>query len=307
MLVSVIIPCYNVESFISECVDSVINQTYKEIEIICIDNNSSDNTWETLQALKIKFPQILVDKQLKPGAPATRNKGLALSRGEWIQFLDADDLLLPTKIEHQVNLLETEFNNVGFIAAESRKLNLLGSEIIYQVQENQFVAPFINKCGTTCSNLWPKSRLIEIGGWNEGIKSSQETDLMFRLILNNRNNKIIIDKSLLTIIRERETGQISQGNPIEKWNQYIKVRLNFIESLKKSHEQEYALNKEIYFDYLMLSVITLAKYDMDKACKIYNQHLKQNWSASGNFGFTKVKVFLIKWFGLKTFLKFKKN
>lgn len=111
MLISIIIPAYNVEVYIKECIHSAFAQTHKPIEVICIDNNSTDNTWQKLKQLHEKYPSLLIDKELKPGAPAARNKGLALSKGEWIQFLDADDLLLPEKIEHQAKLLQNKNEN----------------------------------------------------------------------------------------------------------------------------------------------------------------------------------------------------
>jgi glycosyltransferase involved in cell wall biosynthesis len=131
MLISVIIPCYNVEAFISECVDSVLNQTYQEIEIICIDNNSSDNTWQTLIQLKNIFPHLIIDKEIKAGACAARNKGLNIANGYWVQFLDADDLLLPKKIEHQVELLKCN-SNIAFVAG-SFIISLLNLNIFSQV------------------------------------------------------------------------------------------------------------------------------------------------------------------------------
>ena len=84
MLVSVIIPCYNVEHYIEECLNSVFDQTYKNIEVICIDNNSTDGTWNLLQTLKGVHENLFIEKELKPGANAARNKGLGLSKGETI-------------------------------------------------------------------------------------------------------------------------------------------------------------------------------------------------------------------------------
>jgi glycosyltransferase involved in cell wall biosynthesis len=78
-----------------------------------------------LLKLQTVFPDLIIEKELKPGAPAARNKGLALSKGEWIQFLDADDLLLPEKIEHQVHLIKNK-PEVCFIAAASRKKHING-------------------------------------------------------------------------------------------------------------------------------------------------------------------------------------
>ena len=109
MLVSIVIPCYNVQEYLAECLDSIFAQSYPFLEVICIDNNSTDETYRLLQKTKQKYPTLIIDKESMPGAPAARNKGLALAKGEWIQFLDADDLLLPAKIEHQLNMVLKRF------------------------------------------------------------------------------------------------------------------------------------------------------------------------------------------------------
>ena len=111
MLISIIIPAYNVEVYIEECIHSAFAQTYNPIEVLCIDNNSTDNTWQKIKQLQETYPSLLIEKELKPDATAARYKGLSLSKGEWIQFLDADDLLLPEKIEHQAKLLQNKNEN----------------------------------------------------------------------------------------------------------------------------------------------------------------------------------------------------
>jgi glycosyltransferase involved in cell wall biosynthesis len=82
MLVTIIVPCFNVKEYITECLDSVFVQTYTNIEVICIDNNSTDDTYQFLEKLKQKYPTLLIEKETMPGAPAARNKGLALANGE---------------------------------------------------------------------------------------------------------------------------------------------------------------------------------------------------------------------------------
>ena len=304
MLVSIIIPCFNVESFIVECVDSVLNQSYKEIEIICIDNNSTDNTWNELIKTKEKYPSLIIEKEFKPGACAARNKGLVLAKGEWIQFLDADDLLLPDKIKHQLKLIsKIKKESIAFIAASYIKRNLFNEESKQlMLEKNKYLAPFINQCGNTCSNLWHKQSILEVGGWNEDIKSSQETELMFKLVLNYKT--YIIDELPLTIIRERESGQISQRNPSEKWGQYIEVRLNYLNEFKKNHLTEFNKIRSILFDFLIVSIITLWKYNKIKALLYYNL-IKHDWESDYRFGFSKLKVLFIKCFGLNVFMRFK--
>lgn len=301
MLISVIIPCFNVENYISECIESVVNQTYQQIEIICIDNNSKDGTWQKLLDLQNKYTNLYIDKELKAGANSARNKGLKKAQGEWIQFLDADDLLLPNKIEHQVQLISTN-DKLDFIVAAFTQKKLNGSQILVPVKsDNYFVEPFINNCGITSSNLWNKKALFDVGIWNEEIQSSQETELMLRLVLDGK--KYMADNTSMVIIRERESGQISQSNPDKKWRQFINIRIDFLNKLKVVSNDDYNLNRGIFYDYLMVSVLTLAKYNKKWALDIYVNFIKENWKPAGNYGFTKGKGFLINVIGLKNYIR----
>lgn len=259
MLISIIIPAYNVEDYIEECVSSAFAQSYSPIEVICIDNNSSDGTWDKLQQLKELYPSLIIEKELKPGAPAARNKGLALSKGQWLQFLDADDLLLPGKIKHQVELIKDDAQ-VCFIAAASEKLSIDG-QIFKSVPklDDPIKSLFTTNLGNTCSNLWNRSYVEQIGGWDESIKSSQEADLMFRLLQVNR--KVVFDIQPLTVIRERPEGQISTKNPQENWERYFNKRVEILEWLKDNDSSVYETHKEFFDDSLfgILKIISMQK------------------------------------------------
>lgn len=303
MLVSVIIPCYNVQYYIEDCILSVINQTYKNLEIICVDNNSTDDTWNVLQKLKKNYPQIILDKELRAGANYARNKGLSVAKGDWIQFLDADDLLEKIKIEHQIDLVKNNnTKNIAFIAGAWKKMNTKGEiTLISKLSSKMHLAPFINKAGITSSNLWSSIALKKINGWNESLKSSQEADLMLRLVI--ANFSFLIDEMVLTTIRERAFGQISQRNPSEKWAQYIDVRLQFLSRLTNMEFGVYEKHKSVYYDFLMVSLLQLAKYDLNKANLIFKTKIQNKWETSNNYGFTNFKFFLMKLLGLKLYAK----
>lgn len=303
MLVSVIIPCFNVQDYIEECVTSVINQTYRNIEIICIDNNSNDQTWQILQKLKLKYPSIILEKELQSGANFARNFGFSIAKGEWIQFLDADDLLEKSKIQHQVDLIKvTDIKELGFIAGAWKNINTKDEvSLRNNLSTDVYMAPFINKAGNTCSNLWSTNALTTIKGWDNAIKSSQEVNLMLNLISN--NFKFIIDTMPLTVIRQREFGQISHRYPLDKWSQFIEVRLDFLKKLKDTQPSIYIQNSSMYYDFLMVSLIELAKYDFGKAVLIYNKDIKENWTSGYLFGFSKLKLFIIKYFGINAFFR----
>src|SRR5262249_51715055 len=102
-LVSVIIPAYNAAQWIAESIESVLQQTYRDVEIILIDDGSTDRTVEIAQRIlrKGRFQyQILHQENMGPSG--ARNRGWRAARGRWIQFLDSDDLIHPRKIETQM-------------------------------------------------------------------------------------------------------------------------------------------------------------------------------------------------------------
>lgn len=301
-VVSVVIPCYNVESYIEQCVDSVLKQSHQQIELICIDNNSSDRTWQVLCDLKQKHVQMIIDREMKPGANAARNKGLFLSHGEWVQFLDADDLLMPQKIEHQLSLLKDSPSQTVYIAASCLRRRVDGTEYNdNDIYTDQYAAAFINKSGNTCANLWNAAAIRNAGGWNENIKSSQEAELMMRLLL--AGGHFIVDRTPLTIVREREYGQISTREPGQNVKRYIDVRLAFLEKFKQADPEHYKKYNGMFMDFLVVSVLILARYDEQQALDYYSKHIKGNWRSAHMFGLNSLKVAIIKLFGLKAYIK----
>lgn len=107
-LVSVLIPCYNVDKYVEEAINSILNQTYSNLEIIIINDCSTDNTGEILQQLAKKDIRIKVfDNTENLRLIKTLNKGIKLCTGEYIARMDADDISLPTRIEKEVDFLQT--------------------------------------------------------------------------------------------------------------------------------------------------------------------------------------------------------
>ena len=178
-LVSVVIPCYNVQEYIRNCIESALNQTYKPIEIICIDNNSNDKTYSILSHFESES-KIKVYKCFDKGANYARNLGVVKSKGNWIQFLDADDVLLPEKIELQVcEILKN--TNVDVIFSPYVKRSVENIDTIVSCNEIVELGLLSTKLGITSSNLFKSSKLKSCGMWEVNQNSSQEYELMYRM------------------------------------------------------------------------------------------------------------------------------
>jgi glycosyltransferase involved in cell wall biosynthesis len=125
-LVSVIIPTYNRSQYICYAIDSVLAQTYENIEIIVVDDGSTDDTRDILQLYDSKIKYIF---QNNSGPSTARNSGIKQANGDLIAFLDSDDIWLPEKLEYQVQLLEQSPDSIGLVACGYYIIDALGKKI----------------------------------------------------------------------------------------------------------------------------------------------------------------------------------
>lgn len=105
-MVSVVLPCYNAAKNLEQCLDSILNQTLTEIEVICVDDGSTDTTLDILRSYQHRDPRICLIQQANAGAGAARNTGLARASGTYLSFLDADDFFEPDMLEKAVAAAE---------------------------------------------------------------------------------------------------------------------------------------------------------------------------------------------------------
>lgn len=103
-LISVIIPCYNVAMFLNRCIDSILKQTYTYLEILLINDGSTDNTPDLCDAYALQDKRIAVIHQQNIGLPATRKVGIARAKGNYCFFIDADDTIEPNTLEYLINV-----------------------------------------------------------------------------------------------------------------------------------------------------------------------------------------------------------
>ena len=143
--ISVIIPTYNRGNMIERAVRSVLNQTYNNIEVIVVDDGSTDNTEEVIK--DIKDTSVIYIKEANAGACVARNKGIDVSSGDYIAFLDSDDEWFPEKLEIQYKQQVKYSETVTVIAEYDRENNLLTEEI---KTENGDIACLIRQKRVNC-------------------------------------------------------------------------------------------------------------------------------------------------------------
>jgi glycosyltransferase involved in cell wall biosynthesis len=181
--VSVIIPAYNKSDYTCRAIDSVLRQTYQDIEIIVVDDGSTD---DTQVRLKTYLPRIQYIRKDNGGACSARNVGIRSAKGKYIALLDCDDLYLPNKIEESVKFLEAN-PSVGFVHTMAYLIGRDDSvETIYarpEARENGWIAHRLIFGNFICNStvLTRRSCLDDVGLFDETIFTPADWDLWLRL------------------------------------------------------------------------------------------------------------------------------
>ncbi|MGB3405557.1 MAG: glycosyltransferase [Microcoleaceae cyanobacterium] len=182
-LISIIIPVYNGEKTIQETIFSILNQTYQHFEIIIINDGSTDSTLEVISS--IPNPQIKVFSYPNSGVSASRNRGIALASGEYISFIDADDLWTPDKLEAQLNALQKHpqaavaYSWTDWIDESGQVISSGGHhQFSGDVYKHLFLGDFVEGGSNV---LIRKSALDKVGVFDESINFSEDWELWLRL------------------------------------------------------------------------------------------------------------------------------
>ncbi|MFB2895267.1 glycosyltransferase [Aerosakkonemataceae cyanobacterium BLCC-F50] len=194
-LVSVIIPIFNGEKTIRDTIESVINQTFSNWELIAIDDGSQDATLDIVSS--IKDSRLKVFSYPNAGAPTSRNRGFSHSEGEFIAFLDADDCWTPDKLEAQLKALQENpdaavaYSWSDFVD-ESGSFLRQGSHstVSGNVYEKLLLADFLDNGSNP---LIRRQAFMEVGGFDESLPAGQDWDLYLRLAA--RYNFVVVPVS----------------------------------------------------------------------------------------------------------------
>jgi glycosyltransferase involved in cell wall biosynthesis len=292
-LVSIIIPCYNAEKWIKECIDSALSQTYSPIEVIVIDDGSTDNSLSIIKKYGDKVRWVSYENG---GVSTARNKGIQLSQGEFIQFIDADDYISPLKIEEQLRMLKASNVDVVYSDWCNQYHELDGSIKLADYKTHQptddilYYSLAYNKIHIG-SCLYKCEVLEKVLGFDESLQIAEDYDFFIRLAL--AKAKFVYQPGCHYFYRLYNSNTASHGRGIEHPN-YVQLALDKTSlSLAKkglltsNSNYCHALAKNYFMttkSYLMLGELTQANLCYRK-CKdlSYNRRFK----ADGNSKFEK--------------------
>lgn len=214
-LVSVIIPVYNIEAYIENCLRSIVSQTYTNIEILCVDDGSSDGSSEIIKGFCAKDDRIKYFYQTNSGVSAARNKGLDNSLGDYVFFVDGDDCLHPQAIELSVDCAEKSDADMicSHYLITSSPQSEFESFLDYQYSEADFETLFkkgdkLGKC--TFAKLIRKS-VTENIRFPEGIAIGEDGCYIIKL-MNENIRSVIIDRVFYFYLKREGSATTSELN-----------------------------------------------------------------------------------------------
>ena len=192
-LVTIIVPVYNLGQYIGYCLDSIISQTYSELEIILVDDGSTDDSLEICQSLTLKDSRVRVIHQDNGGVSAARNTGLNNARGEYIAFIDGDDIVAPSYIEKLVEAVE---GNVLSMCMHERVNNY---EYSFHDDSPQFMIFPAEECAkrvisgnfpvSVCGGIFSRRGIGDLR-FPVGIRNNEDKFFLYQYLLNNEQGEV---------------------------------------------------------------------------------------------------------------------
>lgn len=161
-LVSVVMPAYNCTNYIGKSIESILKQTYSKLQLIVIDDGSNDDTLKVIKKYAEQDSRVKVFKNEKnSGVSATRNRGISIAEGEWIAFLDSDDIWTESKLEKQMKYAERV--NAEFIFTGSSYINEEGKPYkgVFDVPEKVTYEKLLKQNVITCSSVLIKKKFFK--------------------------------------------------------------------------------------------------------------------------------------------------
>lgn len=215
-LVSILIPVYNAQKFLAETIENCLEQTYPNIEIIMVDDGSSDESLSIARTYEEKHRNIRVFYQENSGAPRARNFAFSQACGEYIQYLDADDLMTPNKIAAQMALAETHgpenvyFSRFSYFTDsvdDARRMYQKVDRTFEDAREWLITAWSGGGFGVVMGWLTHRNLIESAGPWNEGLRKNQDGEFFSRVLL--RARSAILCDDIMVYYRVSGSGSIS--------------------------------------------------------------------------------------------------
>ena len=293
--VSIIIAAYNIEKYIEKCLESVVNQTFKNIEIIVVNDGSTDSTLEQIESFKEIDQRIIIINQKNMGIIEARKAGFKVASGEYVLFIDGDDWLDVKAIETLYKISEKEKYDIiqyGYLIAyeDGRFKNGFNSNVEMEISGHDFLEMLLK--GELNINIWPKfikRNYIVKNNICFPNKISYGDDLAISISLALHEPKVYITNTCLYYYYQRNTSitHIVSEKILEITDVILFIKKILIESgLFERYQKEFEYMAYMHSYYFKKNLIYLYENELSK--KIFSNWKKLNISMSNNKYYKKI-------------------
>ena len=264
--VTIIIPYIDEHDYLFEAIASAAGQSDVETEIIVVCNAPSIPSG--YNPIPSEYKNVVFLHETIAGSAHARNKGLHHASGEWVQFLDVDDLLLPDKIHHQIADPKSDV-----VVSPHTYLYLDGKKENSKWLPGDVWCGLLNSgLGSTSSMLWKRQALMDVGGWNAEYNSHQEYELLFRIAA--AGKKIVTNDHCETIVRQRKSGSITTTTKLFRVREGIVLRegmWNHLITIGENTTDRF----EAFRQYMFRQLRGLYRQDKDAALELFEKHFSK--------------------------------
>jgi len=279
MLVSIIIPLYNRQSLIRETIDTLRSQTYSNFECIIIDDHSTDESFRTARTYTDGDSRFIIKERTSKvkGAPSCRNEGMSMATGDYLMFLDSDDLLAEHCLEERINLarknpkLDFIVTHIGIFKGDSSRVTHYWNSL----EGNDDILNFLYANGWQTSSTFFKTEFVKQFRFDEEASSWQDIEFHMHILLTGPAYRKFTDNKPHVLIRRSDdrTGMKATNN--EDFFKSISMRfmlMNKIESRMTSEQKnEYESHiRDFYLHYL--EVFSVTNDSMSQLDTLYNYY-----------------------------------
>ncbi|CVI73546.1 putative glycosyltransferase EpsJ [Clostridiales bacterium CHKCI001] len=285
--ISVIIPAYNVESYIAVCVRSVLDQKFKDYEVILIDDGSTDRTGEICDKYAKKYEHIRVIHQKNAGLSAARNSGIAHAQGKYLCFVDSDDWVHPLYLEilyKNIILYQADIAIVCFQRFEDGNY----VKVDYQISNHPIIIPKVELMSRLSQTGMREENIGVITAWNKLYKKEifhncnyeegkqHEDELIIHKLIH-RANRVVWSEAVLYFYR------IRKNSIMDRKNRYLSDRLSIIDAFwertrlcKKSYPEVYKDMLKGYLDTCSIQMFRMMEASQKKQQEAIRERLKKD-------------------------------
>ncbi|SFO47954.1 Glycosyl transferase family 2 [Algoriphagus ornithinivorans] len=314
-LVSILIPNFNKANYLRFTLDSVIGQTYSNWECIIVDDFSTDDSWKILEEYSGRDQRFKIyrrPKNRKQGGNAARNFAFEKSVGEYIQWLDSDDLIHPEKLEIQLNDLKGKSSKIISLSNwRGFSGNIVPSN---NINKDLRWSDYSNRGDEFLLNLWEREQFVpphaylmhrgvlEVSGlWDEDLIQNQDGEFMTRVLL--KSDEIIFNQGITAFYRLPDLSHLSKQISKKSWDDWL-YSLNLCDRWMLDYNNTKRAKKILCLNYERLIKLIILDYP-EIAQKAINRILILNPFVRFSF-FKPQVIWLGSWLGISNFLTLRK-